>query len=331
MVESSKLALNSTNRFAHLLGESSERSFAMTRYRSELVALVACLTLALNVNAQATPAEVVKKQKSVAEDQIRTAKLGKMATIETDSLLVYSTLAEDKLKPMAEFAEKVFGTTLAALKHDDRKKPWPGKLTVYVLPERTKEYIPFVKLVEQRSGKIDAEESFSMRLRGDEPSVTVGLASSMKYTDAAMREETGKSIAVAMLDQKAGAPAVPFSLPTWLQDGFSKAMVNKTEPNGKAAQAHRAKVAALSTKSKVSTFSVSDSWGDTKNLNTPTLQTSLVEFMVFGPESAKFEKLLNGFKPSDENREPNSVSALTGAEWKPEDLDVAWKKWLMKK
>jgi hypothetical protein len=303
----------------------------MTRYRPELVALLACFTLALNLCAQATPAEVVKKQKSVAEDQIKTSKLGKMASIETDNLLVFSTLAQDKLKPMAEFAEKVFGTTLAALKYDDKKKPWPGKLTVYVLPERTKEYIPFLKLVEQRSGKIDAEESFSMRLRGEEPSVTVGLASSMKYTDALMREEAGKSIAAAMLDQKAGAPAVPFSLPTWLQDGFAKTMLNKTEPTSKTAQAHRVKAAALFTKSKVSTFSASDSWGDTKNLNTPTLQTSLVEFMVFGPEPAKFEKLLNGFKPSDDNREPNSVSALTGAEWKPEDLDAAWKKWVMKK
>ena len=303
----------------------------MTRIRAELVALLFCLSVSVNVYAQATPAEVVKKQKGMAEDQIMTAKLGKLANIETDSLLVYSTLTQDKLKPMAEFAEKVFGTTMAALKYDDKKKPWPGKLTVYVLPERTKEYIPFVKLVEQRSGKIDAEESFSMRLRGDEPSVTVGLASSMKYTDAAMREETGKSIAAAMLDQKAGAPAVPFSLPTWLQEGFAKAMLNKTEPTGKAAQAHRAKVAALFTKSKVSTFAASDSWGDTKNLNTPPLQTSLVEFMVFGPEPAKFEKLLNGFKPSDDNREPNSVSALTGVEWKPDDLDAAWKKWMMKK
>ena len=87
------------------------------------------------------------------------------------------------------------------MKYDDKKKPWPGKLTVYVLADRTKEYVPFVKIVEQRSGKIDAEESFSMRLRGEEPSVTIGLPSSIKYSELALREETGKTIAAAMLDQ----------------------------------------------------------------------------------------------------------------------------------
>ena len=303
----------------------------MTLFSRSMIALLVYSLLTHTAYGQANPAEVLKKQKAVAEEQIKTSKLGKMANIETDNLHVYSTLTSEKLKPIAEYAEKVFATTMTVLKYDDKKKPWPGKLAVFVLPERTKEYIPFVKLVEQRSGKIDAEESFSLRLRGEEPGVTVGLASSVKYTDAAMREETGKTIAAAMLDQKAGAPAVPFSLPTWLQDGFAKAMLHKTEPNGRSAQAHRMKVASLFTKSKVSTFTASDSWGDTKNINTPYLQTSLVEYMVFGPDSAKFEKLLGGYKPTDENREPNTMTALTGAEWKPEDLDLAWKKWVMKK
>jgi hypothetical protein len=306
---------------------SLKRSFAMTRF----CGLLACLCLASSAFAQASPADVLKKQKATADDQIKTAKLGKVATVETESLLVYSTLTEDKLKPIAEYAEKVFDTTCATLKYDDKKKPFPGKLAVFVLADRTKEYVPFVKLVEQRSGKIDAEESFSMRLRGDEPGVTVSLASSTKFSEAALREETGKTIAAAVLDMKAGAPAVPFSLPTWLQDGFARAMQYKTEPTGKAAQAHRTKVAALFTKAKIATFTASDTWADAKNTNTATLQTSLVEYMVFGPEAAKFEKVLNGFKPSDENRDPNSMTALTGAEWKPEDLDVVWKKWVMKK
>ncbi len=303
----------------------------MTEFRSGVLAILFSCVVLMNTHAQEKVADLLKKQKAVAEEQIKTAKLGKTATVETENLLIYSTLTAEKLKPIAEYAEKVFGTASSALKYDDKKKPWPGKLTVYVLVDRTKEYVPFVKLVEQRSGKIDAEESFSLRLRGEEPSVTVGLPSSAKYSELALREETGKTIAAAVLDQKAGAPAVPFSLPTWLQDGFGRAIMNKTEPNGKGSQAHRMKVATLFTKSKVATFTAADSWADMKNTNTTALQTSLVEFMVFGPEPAKFEKLLNGYKPSDDNRDPTTMTALTGAEWKPEDLDLAWKKWVMKK
>ena len=295
---------------------------------------IALVLLVLSVGAASAEDQssvVVAAQIAAAEAQWKTAKLGKFHAVETSYLLVYSSLAEDKLKPIAEAAQKVYDTTAKALQYGDKSRPWAGKLTVFLLPDRSAEFIPFLKLVEQRAGKIAADENVSLRLRGEEPSAIVGLGASVKVNDVSLREETAKAVAVALLDQKAGAPVVPFSLPTWIHDGFGRAMLLRSDPNGRLMQAHRMKLATLFTKAKAGTFTVGDTWADGTNTNTSTLQTSLLEFMLYGPEAEKFTKFLAGYKPSDDNEEPSTDKALELAGWKPDELDAAWKKWVSTK
>src|SRR6516162_4221546 len=80
-------------------------------------------------------AKAVEKQKSAAESALKSAGVAKPNHAEAGDLLVYSTLPEPKTKAVAEAAQRTFTFAKKTLNFDDKETYWPGKLTVYVLPD----------------------------------------------------------------------------------------------------------------------------------------------------------------------------------------------------
>jgi hypothetical protein len=279
--------------------------------------LLAAFLLPATVFAQ--DAEV-KAQKAAAVENMKRAGVDKPAAVETTGLLVYSSLTEGKTKPIADTAQKAFDAAKKALKFDDKDKPWAGRLTVYVLADR-KEYASFVRLVESR--KPEADETWAVQVRGAEPYAAVGAK-----TETALAGEAAAGVAVALLDQKAGASSATFTLPSWLHTGFGRAIAVRQNP--RALDDHRAKVKALFAKNKLGTFAAAQVWSTEKLKDADTYATSLVEYLVFGADEGKFAKFLGGYKPGENQPEPTTANALEAANWTPEALDTAWKTWVVK-
>lgn len=265
--------------------------------------------------------EVVKKQRAAAVENLKTVKITKPTLVETDALLVYADMPEDKLKPIAETAQKTHERAVKDLKYGEKDRLWQGKLTVYVLGDRPTEYTRFVKLVEQRSGKLSADE---MQTHGSKPNpyVAVTTAPGTKTLDADLRAEAATAVVAALADQKAGA-----TLPGWLQTGVGKAISYRTEGNGKLMEAHKAKVKGL-LRTMPGGFKTADVWGESKPKDAETLAVSFAEYLLYGADAEKTSKFLGGFRTSEDRREANVMTALTDAEWKATDLEAAWSKWV---
>lgn len=290
---------------------------------SALLIAFALPALAQNPDKAKDDAETIKKQKTTAVENLKTVKITKPTLVETDGLLVYAEMTEEKLKPIAEAAQKSLDRGVKDLKYGEKNRLWNGKLTVYVLADRTKEYTPYVKLVEQRSGKLDADEMQTHGLKG-QPHVAVTAAPGSRTTDADLKTEAMSAVVAALVDQKAGA-----SVPTWIHTGMGKAVSYRVEGNGRLLDAHRTKVKGLFTKARVGTFKASDVWGDNKLKDADTLTISLAEYLLYGADAEATGKFLGGFRATDERQEPTVNTALEAAGWKLDDLDLAWKKWAM--
>jgi hypothetical protein len=288
------------------------------------VALAALLASPALAQKAKDDAEAIKKQKQAAADNLKQVKITKPVLVETDNLLVYSELAEEKLKPIAEAAQKAYEQGYKDLRYGEKDRLWGGKLTVYVLADRPKEYTPFVKLVEQRSGKLDADEMETHTTMG-EPYVAVTAAPGTRTPEADLKAEAMAGVGAALVDQKMGVAA-----PSWLHSGVGKAIALHAEGNGKALDAYRAKTKAVFTRARVGTFKVSDVWGDTRVKDADTLTVSLGEYLVYGADAAAADKFFGGFRPTEDRRDPNVNTALEAAEWKVDALDAAWKTWVFK-
>ena len=269
----------------------------------------------------------VKDQKEAAVEKLAKASLLKTALVETSDLIVYSTWPEPKVKSLAANVQKLYELAYKTLKFDPKDAVWPGKLTVFFLPDR-KEFTSFVRLVEQR--KPDATDTTSVQVRSKEPYILVGLETDSKFTEADMMGEVGAAVSEALLNTKAGVTAGAVMLPPWITTGFGKLMVLKLDGNTAKMTAYRNKMRALAAKGKGANLKASEAWSETKTKETEVITVSVVEFLLFGPDPAKFTKVLSGFKPSDERPNPTLEQALDVADYKPDTLDSAWKAWLAK-
>ena len=288
--------------------------------------VLAAFALIGPVFAQDKPAEV-KVQKAAAIEKLAKAGQLKPTSVETADLLVYTSWPEPKAKVLAATVQKTYDLAYKTLKFEPKDPVWPGKLTVFFVPDR-KEYNAFIRLVEQR--KPEAGDTTSVQVRSKEPYILVGLESDSKFSDADMAGEVGTAVAEALLNTKSGATAGAAMLPTWITTGFAKLMVLKMDGNSAKVGAYRTKVKALFAKGKAATAKSSDAWGEAKTKETETIAISVVDFLLFGPDPTKFTKVISGFKPSDERPTPTLEQALEVADYKPDTLDVAWKAWVAK-
>lgn len=278
-----------------------------------MLALLATIGMLACGGADQPPDPVLEKQRQVAETNIKTLAGAGMRSVETASLLVWSNLPEPKLKSLAAQFEKQFTTASAALQYEKDDRPWPGKLAVYLVPER-QQFRSFVRQVEKRSP--DDTEQGSQMLSGETPHIAVGPGRSASA--AALETQAGHEIAAAVLTAR--MKAVP--LPEWIVAGFSRAAAaraaNQT-PNV------RKKAARDMIRARVRPR---EAWGEALTQDQRlTLATSIVDFLIFSG-GVKPTQFLGGFRPDDQKSAKTVEDALSAVDLTIDQFEAAFVKWL---
>lgn len=288
------------------------------RHSTLLIVLVGFCT-----RAPAQDDKAVATQKSAVTANLSKAGLKKLATVETKSLLVLTSLPESRAKAIADAAQKTFAFAHKALKLDDTL--WPGKLTLVVLGE-SREFSAYVRVVTQK--RPDANDWFTINVRGDVPTAAVVVEAGEKAKDAELGATVSTIVAASLLNKKAGTSPTTGSLPEWVQLGFGKLMVVKGT-GGSALVDYRAKVKALvvGTKSKPSPVRLADTWGGTKSKDADLVSMSVVEFMMYGVEGDKFPAFAAAFKLNENGTNPSVENAFEAVEWKMDAFEIGWKVW----
>jgi hypothetical protein len=273
-------------------------------------------------------AKAVEKQKSAAESALKSAGVAKPNHAEAGDLLVYSTLPEPKTKAVAEAAQRTFTFAKKTLNFDDKETYWPGKLTVYVLPDwRT--YSDVLRPLAQR--KPEKGEVAVTDVRVGTPYVAVGAELGEKPADADLQQAAGTWVAAVLLNKKAGMANTADKLPEWLQLGFGRAAHLRAENNTSKLIAYRTKAKALAAGSKTRLPArLSDTWAGSKEKDYDILATSVADYLAFGPYAEKFSTVLTSLKPTETQMNPTIQSAFAAAEWKEADVEAAWRAWVVK-
>jgi len=92
--------------------------------------------------------DTLAKQKAAADANWKKLEIPNASPmVETPHFLIYSRQSEAKAKALGATLDKVFATATKALKYDDKDRPWPGKLAIYLVPERS-QFVDFMRKVE---------------------------------------------------------------------------------------------------------------------------------------------------------------------------------------
>ncbi len=266
--------------------------------------------------------EASDKQTASAVANLKKVGVAAPTVTETASLIVCGNLPDAKAKPFAAGLEKVHAKAREALKYEATDKPWPGKLTVYVLTER-KLYSLFLLQVAAARTKAP----YHLSLKGDEPYVVKGVDVGEKPTESELASDAGRLVAAALLARKGGAT----EFPDWVTMGFGRATVARADgPSSKRLTDLRAKAKAsvLGVRGKADPAAVGDVWAAERRKDADVLETSLMDFLAYGPGAARFPSFVGGFLPAENQPTPSVEQVLEGMKWKPEELDKEWKKYV---
>jgi hypothetical protein len=228
--------------------------------------------------------DALTKQKAAAEATWKKMEFGKDAAplVETPNLLVYSRLPEAKTKALLTSLDKIMPLALKALKYDAMDRPWAGKLTVYILPDRG-DFVEFMrKIIRKSPGEDDLSYS---SVSGDDAMMAIGAPrSGMEDPEELAHLE----LANVLLRKKLGG-AEP---PAWLVTGFAHASahraINKT---AKAASAPR--------------LAFKELWNETlPPQQKANAATYFVDYLAYGPVSEVFPDFVTALRPGENGAMP---------------------------
>jgi hypothetical protein len=261
-------------------------------------------------------ADKLAAQKKNADENWEALEAGPAAQTETAHLLVYAPKSYDKrIKEVGAALEKYYEQARKPLGYE-KDAPWPGKIAVYLIPER-EVFTKFVRRVEKR--RPEAEDAGSHLVEGDFPHAVGGPPRAK--TDPSVEGQAGEQLATAMLVKKTGK-AVP--LPGWLLNGFGRATSYRVKPTEKAVVEERRKASALVKKGR----KASEIWGTTLEAEeAPLLEASLADFLAYGPGQSKFVALLEAFKPEENQEKKTTTQALEGISLPADRLNTRWREW----
>jgi len=264
-------------------------------------------------------AEQLMAQKKMARDNWALLELGDPASHETEHLLILAPKStERRLKDIAVNLERSHGVAAKALQLT-QEESLPGKLTVYLLPERD-QFTPFVRRVEKR--RLEDNEAGSHIVDGDAPHAAA--SSPRSKGDPNLDHQAAVQVAAALLQHKAGAK-VP--VPEWLVLGFGRATAWRAMPADKAVLNERRLARTLIASKK---RTAADVWDGTLEVEEAgVLRASLAEFLAYGPGAGKFPALLIGFKPEENQDNRTIAQALESAAIDPKVIEARWGPWAL--
>lgn len=261
-----------------------------------------------------------EKLKAMAEEAMKKADVKGGRVVETENLIVASALPEARAKALGDSLQKVYKLAEKTLKFEVGENK-EAKVTVYAFPDLDA-YRGFVRAVMKT--RPEEDETASSDLKKNIPFVAVAPRRGDK--NPSFETLAAAELARALLEKRGGNAR----LSEWMKDGFARAVMMRYDPKNAATDrsAVRRLAPALGKNSKANPV-VDKAWSEaTKDRD--LIGASLMDFLTFGPGSAKLDTILSGLTPSDTVLKPTFTTALLGIEWKLEDLDRAWREWIAK-
>jgi hypothetical protein len=289
----------------------------MRTFTAFLLAAAQAVLAAHAAELAADPAATLAAQKKQAAENWEAVDAGESCFGESKHLLLVAPKGmEGQLKGIGAVLEKQYEFAWDALQFE-KKDALAGKVTVYLFPGR-EPFANFVRRVEKRRVMADDVGSFSV---ADDD--LHAAASPPRKGAMPLEAMAGQQIAGLLLTRKAGAST---PLPSWLLDGFGRATYYRAAPGTKVVLDERRQAARLAR-----ARSAADVWnGAAAADEMDVLAGSLVDFLAYGPGSAKFAALVVGFKPGENQDSRTMAQAMEAAGIKADVVESRWKAWAVK-
>jgi hypothetical protein len=229
-------------------------------------------------------------------------------------LLGSQALKPRQLKEVGASLEKQLALVRPVLKIGPKEELWPGKLTVYLLEERSI-FNTFMRTIARKRPSPDDSGVFSLNA----PPYIAASPPQQKYHPG-LEGQAGEQLAAALLAKKCRD-----TLPDWLVAGFGRAILWRSAPGTYFQE--RTQVKKL-----VRSYTADDVWSGKPNAeDAALLRASLVEFLAFGPGANYFSKILDGFKPGENGQPKTTLDALKSirADF-PDTIGSTWPAWVAK-
>jgi hypothetical protein len=275
----------------------------------------AALDIALSsIRGLEMASKVAEQQATAQENWKKVTRADKTPHVETDSLLLFGKVPDRDLKDIGALMEKqyILARNAVALEEED---PWPGKLTVYLFPDR-KQFASFVRTVEKR--RPDKDDTGSYLVRGDFPHVAAGPPAEEGESSVAFH--AAEQLGAALIAKKVGGV-----VPEWVIAGFGRATYFRAGPL-RDLTAERKRVVKLLAASRATAMDVWD--GNVPAEAAPFLRASLVDFLAYGPGKSRFGKFLEAYKPEEGVQNKTTANALKAVRIDPNTLNKRWRTWV---
>lgn len=290
----------------------------MSRHIAHAVVILGfCLApLAMSQEKKIPP----EKLGEMAAEAMKKSDVADARVIETENLVVATTLPESKAKALAEALQKTFALAAKTLKFTEAEIK-ANRMVIYTFAD-----VDNFRQFQRSVLKVRPEDSefTAYDVKRDNPFIAVSARRGDRNPHFDLL--AGNEISRALLAQKGGNAR----LPEWMKDGFARAVHMRLNPG--TAGAERAAVQRIAPrvgKSSKAPPVVDKAWsgmGKEKDL----VAAGLMDFFAFGPGAEKFSSLLNGLIPVDGGGDPSLADGLKAADWMLEDLDRAWRDWISK-
>jgi hypothetical protein len=238
----------------------------------------------------------------------------KVPFFETSHFLIFGDAAGQSLVTIGGDLERAYLKACKVLELEKDPGPWPGKLTVFILPS-SKRYAHMIRLTQRR--KADEEENGCYHMEGMMPHVVVcpGKAPG----DLGPNGTACTQLGAYLVSAKAKTP-----LPEWLAEGFGRATTLHVWPTS-AMTSDRRKAAMFVTKNNRTVNDITSN--NLKPEELPVLRASLMDYLAYSGRTAKLLPFLEGFYDDGQGNPGDLNRALQKAKMTAEELNNNWVKY----
>jgi len=252
--------------------------------------------------------DTLVKQKAAAQGHWTKMEFKKPGApmLETPNLIVYSRLTEAKTKALAAALDKAYVAATKALQYDSKDVPWPGKLAVFVLPERD-EFVEFVRKVSRKAP--GEEDTGYSNVSGDVAMIVAG-APRVGTQDA--EDEVRAGMTTLLLKRKMGGGTPP----DWLASGFARATA--------------ARVAKPTAKAMANTPAIAfrELWQNRLAAKDKAiLATPLIDYLAYGPGAGMFGDFVGALRADDGDQTPSLKDAAEAIKLDEASLEALVRYW----
>lgn len=266
----------------------------------------------------AAAARADDKLKTQAAEAMKKADVKDARVVETEHLVVATTLPEAAARKLADGLEKVYAQAAKALKLEAADTKTQVTVFTFADPDAYKQFQRAV-LKQRPDDQLAAHD-----VKRDDPYVVVAARRGERTPN--FEGLAGAEISRALLAKKGGSAR----LPEWMKDGFAKAVAWRLNPS--AASGERGTVARMAPairKGAKGMPVVDKAWAGTIR-EKDAIAASLMDYFTSGPGAEKFAGVLTAMIPTEAAEAPAFAEALKAADWPVEDLDRTWREWVSK-